>query len=65
VYSPVMERFCRDVRLLGARGAHGAVLDLTFYVRLLDGRSAAALTTALSALPEVTSVNVFYDEETE
>ena len=65
VYSPVMERYCRDFRLLGARGANGGALDLTFYVHLLRPGSAPELTGALQALPQVASVNVFFDEEAE
>jgi hypothetical protein len=65
VYSPVMQRFCRDFRLLGARASNGGALDLTFYARLLEPGSAPALTAALQALPQVAGVNVFFDEEAE
>ena len=65
VYSPVMARFCRDFRLLGARASDGGALDLTFYARLVKPGSAPELTAALQALPQVLSVNVFFDEEAE
>jgi hypothetical protein len=65
VYSPVMDRFCREFHLLGARAANGGLLDLTFYARLLNPGSAPDLTAALQALPQVPNVNVFFDEEAE
>jgi uncharacterized membrane protein YhiD involved in acid resistance len=64
VYSPVLERFCKDFHLLGARSTEtDRTLDMTFYVRLLAPGTAAALTAELTSLPQIASVSVFYDEE--
>ena len=64
VYAPVLARFCRDFRLLGARSSDGdPTLDLTFFVRLDTAGTAAGLTAQLAALPQIDRVNVFYDEE--
>jgi Domain of unknown function (DUF4956) len=63
-YSPVLERYCRQFNLIGARSTDDdRTLDLTFYARLKTPGSAGAMTAQLSALPQVGRVNVFYDEE--
>jgi len=63
-YAPILNRFCRDFSLLGARSNDEAgALDLTFYVRLQTPGTAAGMTAQLAALPYVERVNVFYDEE--
>ena len=64
VYTPVFERFCSQFSLLGARSAgDDRTLELTFYSRLKTPGSAGSLTAQLAALPQVSRVNVFYDEE--
>ena len=64
VYTPVLDRLCRQFNLVGARSAdENGALDLTLYARLRQPGSADALTAQLAALPQVMRVNVFYDEE--
>ncbi|MEP6783473.1 MAG: DUF4956 domain-containing protein [Acidobacteriota bacterium] len=65
VYGPVLERYCVAFHLLGARAGTAGELDLTFYARLTDPRAAPELAASISALPRVTRVNVFHDEEPE
>lgn len=62
-YGSVFDTYTRSYRLLGARATGPGMLDLTFYVTLADRARAAELTRALGALPAVSSVNLFYDEE--
>ena len=57
-------RYCTQFNLIGARSADkDRVLEVTVYVRLKTPGSAGALTARLAALPHITRVNVFYDEE--
>jgi hypothetical protein len=64
VYSPVLDRHCAKFSLLGARATDdGHALELTFYARLKTPGAAGTLTSQLAALPTVSRVNVFYDEE--
>jgi len=64
LYSPILNRFCRQFNLVGARSvSEEGALDLTFYARPREPGSTHALTAELAALPQVNRVNVFYDEE--
>ena len=64
ICTPVLDQFCSQFNLIGARSADkDRALEVTVYVRLKSPGSAATLTSQLAALPHVTRVNVFYDEE--
>jgi uncharacterized membrane protein YhiD involved in acid resistance len=64
VYAPVLDRYCRNYRLLAAKstGADAAV-NLTFFVELAKDGTLSDLTRSLGDVPEVTRANAFYDEE--
>lgn len=64
-YVPVLDRYCKRHQLINVRSGHdgGDVLDLTFFVDLRDRTQSEALTRALSDLPYVANVNLYYDAE--
>ena len=64
VYAPVLDKFCRNYRLLAARssGADAAV-NLTFFVEMSAGAQLPELTRALGGVPGITRANAYYDEE--
>ena len=64
VYAPVLDRYCRNYRLLAAKSS-GADPDvnLTFFVELAKDGTLSDLTRSLGDVPEVTRANAFYDEE--
>lgn len=64
VYGPLLDRYCRNYRLLAARSTGGeAGLNLTFFIQMAEEGRLSELTSALSGVPEVIRANAFYDEE--
>ncbi len=64
LYAPVLDKWCRNYRLLAARAAGGdGSVNLTFFVELAKGGALADLTRALGDAPGVTRANAYYDEE--
>jgi uncharacterized membrane protein YhiD involved in acid resistance len=63
-YLGAMKKHCRGTRLLNMRSldAENAV-ELSFHVRLRDGRKASELLQDLRAIESVQQLNLYFDEE--
>lgn len=60
----ILRKHCKTHKLVNVRSSsNGEVLDLTYFVNLKGRQQSAALTRELGNAPNVTNVNLFFDEE--
>ena len=63
-YLPIIETYCRHHHLVNTRAfGEGEAIELSFSVRLNDQDQSDDFVRELSALPNVSNVNFFFDEE--
>ncbi len=62
--NPLLERFCRDYKLVNLRSIdEDGLLEMSYYIKLRKEDQAQEFSRALKRLDEVMEVNLFFDEE--
>ncbi|MFK7848350.1 MAG: DUF4956 domain-containing protein [Rhodothermales bacterium] len=60
----ILKKYCKSQKLVTVRASQdGAVLDLTYFVKLRKTNYSESLTRELSSAPQIDNVNLFFDEE--